>query len=218
MKFNFKSLHLQDYLFPHKSTPKSGAPGSKSTLRNLMNIGYMSDNKKEAEKLDQAGYRKDDALSDDKDKVYVKNGKAHIVYRGTNPLSLADLGTDAALAFGLEKYTPRFKRAKRLAKKVKEKYGEDNVVAMGHSLGGSLAEASGIKKCVTFNKGVGLGGIGKQIRRGQTDYRTKGDIVSLLSKTQKYGNKKKTSAGTYHEDIASQAVDPLSAHALNTLR
>jgi hypothetical protein len=101
---------------------------------------------------------------------------------------------------------------------VKQKYGDDNVTAIGHSLGGSLAEASGIKNRVTFNKGVGLGGIGKQIRRGQTDYRTKGDWVSLLSKTQKYDNKSHKPSGAYHEDLNTNAIDPLSAHALSTLR
>ena len=57
------------------------------------------------------------------------------------------------------------------------------------------------------------------MRRGQIDYRSKGDIVSVLSKTSNYGNKTKgKDSGTYKETIESRlANNPLTAHNLQTL-
>jgi len=194
---------------------------AKSTFRNLMKVGYESNGRKEKEQLDQMGYHKDDSLSQKKNKVYVNNksGKAYVTYNGTNPLDVRDLATDAAIAVGLGRFTPRFKQAKRLAKQAKMKYGENNTAAIGHSLGGALATESGLKERITFNKAVGIGGIGKRMRRGQTDYRTKGDVVSLLSKTSRYGNRTPSkNAGTYQETIGSQSINPLENHALKTLR
>jgi len=194
---------------------------AKPTFRNLMTVGYESNRNKEKEKLNHMGYHKDDSLSQKKNKVYVNNktGKAYVVYNGTNPLDVRDLATDAAIAFGLGRFTPRFKQAKRLAKRTKEKYGENNTAAIGHSLGGALATESGLKERITFNKAVGIGGIGKRLRRGQVDYRTDGDLVSLLSKTSRYGNRTPSKdAGTHHETIESHSVNPLENHALKTLR
>jgi len=193
----------------------------KPTFRNLMTVGYESNHKKENDRLDDMGYQKDESLSQKKNKVYVhkKTGKAYVVYNGTNPKDVRDLATDTAIAVGLGRFTPRFREAKRLAKKAKTKYGEKNTAALGHSLGGALATESGLNERITFNKAVGVGGIGKRLQRGQTDYRTEGDVVSLLSKTSKYGNKTPSkNAGTYQETIASRTANPLEAHALQTLR
>jgi len=194
---------------------------AKPTFRKLMTVGYESNRKKEKEELEHLGYHKDESLSQKKNKVYVHNktGKAYVVYNGTNPTDVRDLATDAAIAVGLGRLTPRFKQAKRLAKRAKEKYGEDHTAAIGHSLGGALATESGLKERITFNKAVGIGGIGKRLRRGQVDYRTSGDAVSLLSKTSRYGNRTPSKdAGTYHETLASSSINPLTNHTLTTLR
>jgi len=84
-----------------------------------------------------------------------------------------DLATDLAIGVGLGRFTPRFKNGKRLARKVENKYGRENVAAYGHSLGGALATESGVDERLTYNKAAGIGGLGKQKRRGQTDYRHK---------------------------------------------
>ena len=65
------------------------------------------------------------------------------------------------------------------------KYGDENVTAIGHSLGGALAEKSGIQNVITYNRGIGYNGLGKTVQQG-THYRTGNDAVSILSKTQKY--------------------------------
>jgi hypothetical protein len=201
-----------------KSQPKKPTSGHKLFTKELLSIGYLKNKNEEEKRLEKLGMVKDHALSQKKDKVYVdKNGKAHVVYKGTDPTDIRDLATDAALAIGLGRFTPRFRNAKRLAKKVKDKYGSEKTAAYGHSLGGSLATESGIRERVTYNKGVGIGGIGKQMRRGQTDYRNDGDAVSVLSKFSKYKNKSGGDGGTYNERVTVGGT-PLAAHALDTLQ
>jgi len=191
----------------------------KAKFRRLLSAGYESNAKREQERLEAEGYVKDHSLSTKKDKVYYSpyDKKAYVVYKGTNPTDIRDLATDAALAVGVGRFTPRFKRAKRIAKKAASKYGSEHTVAVGHSLGGSLATESGLKHRVTFNKGVGIGGIGKQMRRGQEDYRTSHDVVSALSSFSKYGNKSKTSSGASQQTLRS-TPNPLAAHALMQLK
>jgi len=183
-----------------KANPKKSTSEHKKFTKELLSIGYLKNKHEEEKRLEKLEMVKDTSLSQKKDKVYVdKSGKAHVVYNGTDPKDIRDLATDAALAIGLGRFTPRFQNAKRLAKKVKAKYGADNAAAYGHRLGGSLATESGLKERVTYNKGVGIGGIGKQMRRGQTDYRNDGDAASILSKYLKYKNKKGEEGGVHNE-------------------
>jgi|GEM_PF-5619992 len=181
--------------------------------RKIIEAGYETNSKKENERLEAEGYVKDHSLSTKKDKVYYSpmDKKAYVVYNGTNPKDIRDLATDAALAVGVGRFTPRFKQAKRIAKKAVSKYGSEHTVAIGHSLGGSLATESGLKHRVTFNKGVGIGGIGKQVRRGQEDYRTSHDIISALSSFSKYGK------GTSQQTIRS-SIHPLTAHTVSQFK
>ena len=86
----------------------------------------------------------------------------------------------------IQNLTPRYREAKRVATKVKNKYGADQVTAIGHSLGGGLAANSGIKKRITYNKAVGLSDVWKGVSSGQIDYRTKKAPVSFLSYFQRY--------------------------------
>ena len=191
--------------------------GHKKFTRDLLKVGYSKNSNEESNRLKQLGMTKDHSLSQRKDKVYVdKNGKAYIVYKGTNPRDIRDLATDAAIGLGLGRFTPRFKNGKRLARKVKAKYGDQNTAAYGHSLGGALATESGVNERVTYNKAVGLGGIGKQMRRGQKDYRNKNDIISLGSQFSKYKNKKGEDGGTHNERVETGG-GLFSAHSLDSL-
>ena len=200
-----------------RKSSKSSTSAHKSFTKDLLSAGYAKNSKQEEKRLEKLGLTKDTSLSQKKDKVYVdKNGKAYIVYKGTNPFDVEDLATDIAVGVGLGRFTPRFKNGKRLARKVEAKYGDKNVAAYGHSLGGALATESGVDERVTYNKAVGIGGIGKQMRRGQTDYRNKGDLVSVLSNFSKYKNKSGENGGTHHERI-DVGGDLLTAHALDTL-
>jgi hypothetical protein len=62
-----------------------------------------------------------------------------ISYRGTNPLDVADLAADAAIALGWNHMSGRFWEADRTYQAAVKKYGADNVEVTGHSLGGAEA-------------------------------------------------------------------------------
>jgi hypothetical protein len=138
----------------------------------------------------QHTHKLDMDLSTDRHKVYAPiDGLKHkpiIAYRGTAN-KRKDVVSDIALAFGLEKHNKRFKNSKKVNEQVKKKYQTDSNILVGHSLGGSLAEKSkkAADKVITYNKGAGLGDIGKKIGKNQLDIRHKNDLVSLLANTQK---------------------------------
>ena len=160
----------------------------KSKLRE--DLGDLLKNSYQPQKIAKAnmakkGYGYDDQLSTMNTKVYVSpNGKPIIAHRGTT--TFKDVVDDGLLALGLEKYGFRYKNAKRITDKAEKKYGQ-SADAIGHSLGGSLAERSGAHgNVLTFNKGVGLGDLfTKKNSARQLDVSTRGDIVSALGTTQK---------------------------------
>jgi len=81
----------------------------------------------------------DGTLSDGSSVVFVDNKDKDVViaYRGTDPRNVKDLYTDFQIAIGSYKtITPaRFQAAMAKYEKVKAKYGGDNIVVTGHSLG-----------------------------------------------------------------------------------
>lgn len=87
------------------------------------------------------GYEIDPELSNRNRTMYYNKdtGKGVLSFRGTNVKNKSDLATDALLALGLKDFSARFKNANKYSKKAMEKYGKDNVVFSGHSLGGSQA-------------------------------------------------------------------------------
>lgn len=93
------------------------------------------------------GYEIDSEFSDRNRTVYVKDGKAHIAFRGTQLSGekaennkWRDLGADALIALGLQDLSARFRGSLAVTKKVAAKYGgAQNVVLTGHSLGGAQA-------------------------------------------------------------------------------
>jgi hypothetical protein len=111
--------------------------------------------------------------------------------------------TDLAIPLGLGKKTKRVKHSKMVAKQVAEKYGQP-VDAIGHSLGGYLAENSGVKgNIVTFNKAS----VGAQHHNAhQIDIRTKRDVVSML-----------TPKNPRNVTIRSKSASPLTEHSAATL-
>ena len=160
---------------------------SANEVKDLIEAGYSRTG--EAEYIGKRyGLTLDKSLSKANHKVFFdKERNPTVVYRGSKNEN--DAMTDGLIAVGLEKYSTRFRESKDLMKDVTKKYNNKLVTSMGHSLGGSLAEYSGGDKIITINKGVGFGGIGKEISNKQTDIRTNNDVVSLLSKTQHGGKK-----------------------------
>ena len=72
------------------------------------------------------GFKKNKALSDRRSKVYEDaDGNAFIGYKGTTPgakSSWSDYWADTAIAFGLQKFNPRFREASNKFKKVQAYY------------------------------------------------------------------------------------------------
>jgi len=161
----------------------------------------MKNDKAEAE-LKKSGYTLDKELSGQRAKVYTDaNGQPTIAYRGTQ--NFHDVMTDFAIPLGLAQYTKRMQHSKSLTKKVEEKYGQPTN-AVGHSLGGYLAENSGAHgNIATFNKAsVGT----KNKNSKQVDVRTKRDLVSMFTP------KKKSNI-----TIASRSSNPLTEHTTSSL-
>lgn len=178
-------------------------------IRPILDASYQ--NQKEARKtLAKHGYTYDKKLSTNESKVFIDSaGNPNIAFRGSK--TVKDwLLSDTLLAVGGSKLDPRFKEAKNLTKAVEKKYGKPADV-FGHSLGGALAEKSGAKgNITTFNKGAGIGDIGKKIPKNQTDIRTRNDVVSALALTQKHD-------GDLVNLKTSLLQNPVKAHALDNL-
>ena len=161
-----------------------------NSLRPILEASY-SKNKKAKQLLEGQNYTLDKRLSTKEAKVFIdQSGKPNVAVRGSK--SVKDfLISDPLLALGLGNLDPRKKSTNKLIKKTKKKYGSDPNL-FGHSLGGALIDNSKTKGTITtFNKGAGLADFNKKIKKNQTDIRTSGDLVSLISKTQK-GKKKLT--------------------------
>lgn len=107
-------------------------------------------------------------------------GKYIIVnYRGT--YTWEDILTDLVLLFGLHPWNPRFQVAKNIIVQLRQDHPEHIIVAMGHSLGGALAEHTSADYIITYNKGASPFAIGRTIPTHQLDIRVRGDCVSLIT-------------------------------------
>lgn len=181
-------------------------------LHSLLEASYVGTNEAKEIAKDN-GYLLDEELSNRKHRVYRdKHDNSIIAFTGTR--TLGDAITDAALAVGLADLTYRFSESTKLAEKVKEKYRHSPILAIGHSLGGSLAEHVNktglVDKVITVNKGTGIFGIHKELKPNHTDIRTETDPVSILSTTQT-GGKRFTIPDSF-------VVRPLRSHGVYNLK
>ena len=178
-------------------------------IRPILEASYQNQ-KKASKTLGKLGYTYDKKLSTNESKVFVDSaGNPNIAFRGSKTVK-DFLISDPLVAVGGSKFDPRVKEAKALTKRVETKYGKPADV-FGHSLGGFLSENSGAKgNITTFNKGVGIGDIGRTIPKNQTDIRTRNDVVSALALTQKHD-------GDLVNLKTSLLQNPVKAHALDNL-
>jgi hypothetical protein len=146
---------------------------------------------REAQKdLSKYGYELDPTLSRMDTKVFINKDLGQnpiIVNRGTS--NLKDVGTDLMIGLGLGKYTKRVKDAQRLTKRVEAKHGKADVY--GSSLGGYVSEHAGNKGAIyTHNKATAPTDLLKKISSKQTDYKVRGDLISMPSLLQRGGKTK----------------------------
>jgi len=150
----------------------------------LKNSYDNRNNQKNAFKND--GFVYDSDLSNYEHQVYYNPKEKKMLYsvKGTNPLSLKDLGTDLYLASGHLKDTSRFREEKNNLEKAKKRYNPTNTTIAGHSLGASLSQYIADKndKVFTLDKGATFG---QKTRSNETAFRTQGDLVSALNANSK---------------------------------
>ncbi|KAJ1626260.1 hypothetical protein T492DRAFT_1122225 [Pavlovales sp. CCMP2436] len=140
---------------------------------------------------DSLGFTLDPQLSQDNTMVFIdkRTNQPTIVHRGS--VTPRDwLVDDLLISAGSNHETQRLRRARQITAAAEAKYRTKSN-AVGHSLGGRLAELAGSGgQIVTFNRASGLGDVGlgrnqphNRNRNGsrQTDVRTKLDLVSALS-------------------------------------
>jgi hypothetical protein len=174
----------------------------------LLKAGYKS--QKDAAKDLEKDYNYDKELSSMDTKVFVnkETGKPVVVHRGTT--TLKDWGTDLLVGAGLSRFSGRFQRAKRLTKAVEKKYNT-STDAVGHSLGGNLAEHSGNHgETVTLNKAVGIRDMYAKRRASQTDIYTEGDIIGAPGRMTQRGAHKEIIKNTSGKGV-------LNAHKVDNL-
>jgi hypothetical protein len=154
---------------------KESYKNKKKTSSNINNLYYL-----------------DNDLSTDKTKVYINKNTNEIsmVNRGTSDIK--DVITDIKMFFGYK--DNRFNEGRDILNKIKEKYPNNPIDILGHSLGASIAENLGndpqVKNVITLNKPTTpLDLINKsKINDKQYDIRAEKDIVSLLAPIQKDKN------------------------------
>ena len=158
-----------------KNNPSSGQLDLHDVLKN-------SYNNKHRENMN--GYKLDKELSNHNQQVYYNPDHKKLVVSVAGTHNLRDWGTDIFLGVGKLKDTNRYKEAKSIYDKAKNKYNPLQSTAVGHSLGGTIANyiASGNDKAHGLDFGYT---IGQKARSNSSQYRSEGDVVSLLGANQR---------------------------------
>lgn len=157
---------------------------------------------------------KDTTLSGKRVSVYndLETHKTYVVHRGTH--SVKDWMTDFAMVLGYEG-GKRFSHSKKIQERAEKRYGSENIITVGHSLGGRLAEkfGSNTSAIVTYNKAVTprsiLESLVSPIPEEQIDVRTSSDPVSFAGPLQRRLNP--------IVNIDSQTLNPIKVHGLEEL-
>jgi hypothetical protein len=198
-----QSIKGKSNLDPFKKLKGLGLPTA--DINKLLEKSY------EKKPSDYGDYKVDNGLSGQRVQVYHndKTGKAIIVHRGTD--SIQDWGTNIAMNFGYR--GDRFKHARKIQREAERKYGNQNVITLGHSQGGRWAEKLGrdTSEVITLNKPTLPIDLikGDVVPENQTDIRTESDPVSILRPLQK---------GKETEKIKSNWFsNPLIEHSVNVL-
>lgn len=178
---------------------------SKINLYDTLQSSYGD--KKADMNLEKKGYIKDKKLSNHNQQVwYNPNGKDLMVnVAGShNPYDFAI--NDVALAFGSLKSTDRYKEADKVLKEAKKFYQPKNTIISGHSLGSSIGAgiASKNDKFVGLDAGYTIGQKTRSNNGKHENYRTSGDVVSILGSGAKNMQTLKAPKNTFIEDVANK--------------
>jgi len=170
-----KRIHnFTSYLTPEASDIPN-LTGLSRTLAIISNIAYDT---KRPFNID--GYQLDESLSTPLVAVYKNNSTIILGFRGTSKFE--DLKTDYQILKGTSN-DPQFREAEQIYQRVKSLHPNLNIIATGHSKGGSLAlylnRLHNIKAEV-FNPGIGLSESNPNSNNA-TLHIIKGDPISSLA-------------------------------------
>jgi hypothetical protein len=193
---------------PKKKTAKTVDKPKLAKLKALLGDSYTQNGKM------PRGVTKDKSLSGKRVSVYndSTDGKTYVAHRGTN--SIKDWATDFAMFLGYEGGR-RFKHASNIQNKAEKKYGRGNVVTIGHSLGGRIAEKVGknSSEVITYNKAVTprsiIEDVVHPISNKQNDVRTRSDVVSVGAALQRRQNKV--------INLNAPTINPIGEHSVNAI-
>jgi len=173
------------------------------------------------QQLRGTGYNLDPGFSGDDTQVMVNPDTKEVVlsYRGTQLNSKKnrwkDIGSDLAIATGMEKFNPRFRKADKHFRQVQAKYGTFGYkfTTTGHSLGGQVSKyvndqnKGKVHKNIAFSRGSSLFDAFRPKQQNTVDVSHKNDWISLGARLQ---------GGKQHVDTRQQ-MSGLKAHNLQTL-
>ena len=179
-RFFKKNSSLSQSIFKKGDLPKTAvlAVGSNLNLHDVLKNSYASSINQSQFGADK-GYVFDKDLSSHNQQVYFHPEQKKLLVSIAGTHNVNDLLTDTRLMTGGLKNTDRYKEADKILQQAKNKYGVNNAVVSGHSLGGSIASAIGSSgdKIITLDKGQT---IGNTTRKNEQALRSAGDVVSLL--------------------------------------
>lgn len=171
-------------------------------LKNLLKLSYSP------EMVDYNDFILDRSLSGRRVKVYVRNGKAYIVHRGTQ--GGQDILTDAAMGVGYK--TNRFTHADKIQKEAETKYGVSNVTTLGHSLGAKItADVGGdSSQQIALNRPELVPDLFYKKSDKVIDVASQADPVSILKPiTQKNGKEVSIKSPFFYNPLTEHKTDIL---------
>lgn len=154
-----------------------------TSLYNALKSSYGK--QRSIRELAKDGYIRDNQLSNHNQSIFYNKKKNKLLNSVAGTHNLSDVVTDAWLAVGGLNSTNRYKEAKSTLEKAKKKYKPKETAIVGHSLGGAIAQKIGDKsdKVTTFNGAVLPF---QKSHTNETNYRTRGDVVSAFGINQKH--------------------------------
>ena len=150
-------------------------------LYDTINSSYG--NKKSTSNLEKQGYVKDKKRSNDNQQVLYNKEKNQLLVNVAGSHNVKDwLVNDVALGLGLLKSTNRYKEADKTLKEAKKFYQPNTTIVSAHSLGASIGSGITSKsdKFIGLDAGYTIGQKTRSNNGNHQNYRTSGDIVSIL--------------------------------------
>jgi len=177
---------------------------SKIGLYDTINSSYGI--KKGNANLEKKGYIKDNKLSNHNQQVWYNPRGKDLLVNVAGSHNLYDFAVnDVALAFGGLKSTNRYKQADKTLKEAKSKYQPKSTSVTGHSLGASIGAGITSKsdKFVGLDAGYTIGQKTRSNGGNHEQYRTSGDVVSLLGSNAKHMKTIKAPKNTFLENVGN---------------